>query len=89
MGANLAGRPAILWNARISAGDPGFGLSPAGFGFTATGGIGWPFIVETCTNLTNPVWQPASTNIMVNGVSSFTDPAPSQHPAKYYRLRTP
>jgi hypothetical protein len=45
--------------------------------------------VEACTNLAAPVWVPVSTNVLVNGVSSFSDSTWTNAPRRFYRLVSP
>jgi hypothetical protein len=63
------------------------------FGFNVMGD-NWACVVETCTNLANPVWTPLVTNVIVGGVTNpsesyFSDPRWTNFPGRYYRLRTP
>jgi len=46
-------------------------------------------VVEACTNLTNPVWKPVSTNTFTSGISSFTDPQWTNYPSRFYRVTAP
>jgi Right handed beta helix region len=41
------------------------------------------------TNLANPVWIPVSTNILIGGTSSFSDPQSTNYPGRYYRISSP
>jgi len=45
--------------------------------------------VEACTDLANPAWSPVSTNILSGGWSYFSDPQWTNHPRRFYRLRSP
>jgi hypothetical protein len=52
--------------------------------------------VEACLELTNPTWSPLTTNTLTMGVESlaagwsyFSDPDWTNHPARFYRLRSP
>lgn len=59
-----------------------------GFQFT----ILWPMfgsvVIETCTNLVNPVWGPLQTNTLSNGESFFNDPGWTNYQNRYYRVRS-
>lgn len=74
--------PAILNNAT------NFGLQADGFGFS----VFWPtngsLVVQACTSLANPTWQPLQTNLLRagNGVGTFTDLQWSNYPARFYRI---
>jgi hypothetical protein len=59
------------------------------FGFNINWARGQTVVVEACTNLANPVWSPVGTNMLTGGSSYFSDPAWTNHPGRYYRLRSP
>jgi hypothetical protein len=88
-GATFAGRPAVLWNPLVQTGDASFGVRTNRFGFTITWANNRTVVVEAATNLANPVWIPVGTNILTNGASYFSDPEWINHPARFYRLRSP
>jgi len=46
-------------------------------------------VVEACTNLANPVWQPLQTNSMINSPIYFSDPTWTNYPGRFYRLDWP
>ena len=46
-------------------------------------------VVQTCTNLSNPVWQPVATNGFTDGTSDFNDPQGTDYPGRFFRLRRP
>lgn len=85
------------WNAQVQN-VASFGGQTNQFGFDVIGDD-WPFVVETCTNLVNPLWSPAATNTVVGGISAFnlaaegvfhfSDPQWTNHPARFYRIRSP
>jgi len=79
----------ILWNARIQSGTGGFALGSDPFGFTITGNQYLVIVVETCTDLSNPVWSPLQTNTLTGDLSYFVDTAWVNHPTRFYRLRWP
>jgi hypothetical protein len=59
------------------------------FGFNiaeATGASSVPFVVEACTNLSSPNWQPLATN---TGSVYFSDPQWTNYPSRFYRIRSP
>jgi hypothetical protein len=83
-GPTFAGRPTVLWNPApqiIGPTDP--------FGFTITGSSNLVIVVEAATSLSHPDWTPVSTNTLTDGSSPFSDPQWMNHPARYYRLRSP
>jgi hypothetical protein len=46
-------------------------------------------VVDACTNLSNPEWQPMKTNTLTTGSAYFSDPQWTNYPNRYYRLRSP
>ncbi len=50
---------------------------------------GQTVVVEACTNLSNPAWQPVQTNTLTTGTSYFSDPQWTNYPGRFYRLRSP
>jgi BspA type Leucine rich repeat region (6 copies) len=89
---SFAGRPTAQWflpQPQILDQGPGFGTQSNQFGFTISWATNVPVVVEACTNLSNPVWLPVSTNTLVNGSSYFSDPQPANLPGRFYRLRSP
>ena len=88
-GASFAGRPTMLWNPTVPISDPSFGVRAGQFGFNIAGTSGLVIVVEAATNLANPVWTPVGTNTLTGGSSYFSDPQWTNHPARFYRLRSP
>ncbi len=91
-GATLAGRPTVLWflpNPVILNSGPSFGVHSNEFGFIFSWATNTSVVMEACTDLVNPIWFPASTNNLTNGWSHFSDPAWTNYPARFYRLRSP
>ncbi|HEX7653612.1 MAG TPA: leucine-rich repeat domain-containing protein [Verrucomicrobiae bacterium] len=46
-------------------------------------------VVETCTNLSNPVWRPLQTNALVNSQLSYLNPGLATNRATFYRVHSP
>ena len=46
-------------------------------------------VVEACTNLASPVWEPVQTNTLTSGQMDFIDPVPMNNAGRFYRLRSP
>ena len=93
-GPTFGGRPTVLWNPQAQTSDASFGVRTNGFGFTIAGSSNLVIVVESCTNLSNAVWQPVSTNTLntfigTNGTSYFSDPQWTNYPGRFYRLRSP
>ena len=85
----FGGRPAVLWNPQVLASDASFGVRAGQFGFTITGTSGLVIVVEASADLANPIWTPVGTNTLTGGSSSFSDPQSVNHPARFYRIRSP
>ena len=88
----FAGLPTALWflpQPLILNQGPGFGVQSGQFGFTISWATNVPVVVEACSNLSNPVWLPVSTNTLTGGTSYFSDPQPANLPGRFYRLRSP
>jgi BspA type Leucine rich repeat region (6 copies) len=84
------GLPTALWylpNPLILNQGPGFGVQSGQFSFTISWATNATIVVEACTNLSNPVWLPVSTNTLINGTSYFSDPQPANLPGRFYRLK--
>jgi len=46
-------------------------------------------VVEACTNLANPVWQPMQTNALTGGTSYFSDAKWTNYHSRFYRISSP
>jgi hypothetical protein len=85
----FGGRPMVLWNPQVLTSDASFGVGTNGFGFTITGSSNLVIVVVACTNLGSPIWSPVGTNTLTGGSSYFSDSQWTNHPARFYRLRSP
>ena len=85
----FGGRPAVLWNPQVLTSDASFGVRAGQFGFTITGTSGLVIVVEASADLANPLWTPVGTNTLTGGSSYFSDPQWTNHPGRFYRLRSP
>jgi hypothetical protein len=74
--------PVILNN------SPSFGVGTNGFSFIISWATNVSVVVEACTNLANPLWQPVATNALSGGTARFSDPEWTNYPARFYRLRS-
>jgi hypothetical protein len=81
--------PAFLWNPQAQTGDASFGVRTNQFGFNITGPNDLNIVVEACTDISNPVWQPVQTITLTGGSSYFSDPQWTNYPNRFYRLRSP
>lgn len=59
------------------------------FRATITGANGLIVTIESCNDLANPVWFPATTITLVNGSAYIGDPNWAGSPQRFYRLRMP
>jgi hypothetical protein len=88
-GSTFAGRPALLWNPLIQVGDASFAGRVDGFAFNIAGTPDIPLVVEATSNLTSGGWASLRALNLTNGLVSFTDPEWTNHPGRFYRLRSP
>jgi hypothetical protein len=85
-------RPTAQWllsNPLILNTIPSFGVKTNKFGFIISWATNVSVVVEACTNLASPVWQPVQTNQLTTGSASFSDPQWTNYPGRFYRLRSP
>ena len=68
---------------------PNFGIQTNAFGFRISWATNIPVVVEASTTLANPVWSLVSTNTLTDGWSDFRDTDWTNHPARFYRIRSP
>ena len=88
---NFCGLPTAFWyvpNPQILTGQTSFGVQTNQFGFTISWATNISIVVDACTNLLNPLWQPVQTNALMGGTSYFSDPQWTNYPGRFYRVRT-
>jgi hypothetical protein len=91
-GTTFGGRPLMPWvfsNPLILSSSSSFGLEAGHFGFMISWASNMSVAVETSTSLVNPIWLPICTNILTKGFCHFVDPEWTNHPSRFYRLRSP
>ena len=88
-GTWFGGVPTTLWLPQVQTSDDSFGVRTNQFGFNINWASGQTVVVETCTNLDNPDWQPVQTNTLTTGSAYFSDPQWTNYPARFYRLCMP
>jgi len=66
-----------------------FGVRSNHFGFTIEGAANIPIVVEASTNLFTIPWTPLQTCTLTNGAIYFRDPQWTNHPGRFYRVRSP
>ncbi len=74
---------------QVQTSDGSFGMKANQFGFNITGVNNLVIVVEACTNLSNPTWLPIQTNTLTGGSYYFSDYEWTNHPSRFYRLRSP
>jgi hypothetical protein len=82
---SFTGPTPVLWLPQANN-DASFGVKTNRFGFNINWASGMVVIVDACTNLTNPVWVPVSTNTLP---AYFSDPQWTNYPGRFYRFRSP
>jgi hypothetical protein len=90
-GTTFAGRPTTLWllpYPTILNFEPNFGVQTNSFGFTISWATNISVVVEACTNLSNPDWQPVQTNTLTGGSTYFSDGQWTNYLGRFYRLRS-
>ena len=78
--------PWFLPNPLILNYGPSFGVQTNTFGFIISWATNIFVVVEACTNLASPVWQPVATNTLTNGFSYFGDAKWKNNSSRFYRL---
>jgi hypothetical protein len=78
----------VLWLPQVQTSGTSFGVQTNQFGFNITWANGETVVIEACTDLSNPAWQPVQTNTLTDGSSYFGDPQWTNYPGRFYRLRS-
>jgi len=86
---NFEGYTTVVWNPQAQTSDGSFGVQNNQFGFNITGNSNLVVVVEVCTNLANPVWQPVATTTLTGGASYFSDPQWTNYPSRFYSIQMP
>jgi hypothetical protein len=77
--------PAVLWNPVVQS----YGVQNNQFNFSITGTTNIPIVVEASTALNKAAWVPLQTNTLSNGLLHFSDLEWTNHPIRFYRIRSP
>jgi len=91
-GSSFESLPTALWhrpNPMILSRSPGFGVQINGFSFLISWGTNVPIVVEACTGLASGTWTALQTCTLTHGTNYFSDPAWTNYPARFYRVRSP
>jgi hypothetical protein len=81
-------RPTVAWTPQLLSSDASFGIRTNQFSFQVNWVSGPTVVIETSTNLNGAIWMPLQTNTLSNGSFNFSDPAWSNYPARFYRVRS-
>jgi hypothetical protein len=87
--ATLDDQPTTIWLPQMQMTGTTFGGKTNQFGFNITWASDQTVVVDACTNLSQPVWEPVQTNTLATGSVYFNDPEWTNYPARYYRVRSP
>lgn len=85
----FGGRPTMLWNPQIQASQASLGVGASGFSFTIIGTTDIPVMVEASVGLESRAWLSLKSCTITNGSVYFTDSDWSNHPTRFYRVRSP
>jgi hypothetical protein len=78
----------VQWNPPPQISPTGLGVQANQFGFNLTRFNGQVVVVEACTDLANPDWQPVQTNTLTTSSAYFSDSQWTNYPGRFYRVRT-
>jgi hypothetical protein len=67
---------------------PSLGVEGGQLAFTILWATNLSVVVEACTNLASPAWQPLQTNSLTGGFYRFSDAEGANGAARFYRVRT-
>jgi hypothetical protein len=84
-GATFDNLPTAPWLPQIVAS----GVRTNQFSFYVDWASGQTVVVESCTNLSHPVWSPMQTNILTSSSWYFSDPRWTNYPIGFYRTSSP
>jgi hypothetical protein len=87
-GPTFDGIPTVAWLPQVQTAGLGIGASTNQFKFDINWARGQTVVVEACTNLIHPDWQPVQTNVLTTGSANFSDPQWSSYPGRFYRVRS-
>jgi hypothetical protein len=88
-GSGLGSFNLLVVNPLILDTGPSFGVQTNQFGFTVSWATNRLVTVEACTDLSSLVWSPLQTITLTNGSAFFSDTQWTNHPGRFYRLRSP
>jgi hypothetical protein len=83
------GLPTMLWLPQVQTSDGSFGVRTNQFGFNIDWACDMVVVVEACTSITNPIWQPVQTNTFTSDSVYFSDPEWTNYLCRFYRVHLP
>ena len=78
--------PTALWLPQIQTAGASFGTQANQFGFNISWASGQTVVVQACTDITNPMWQPIWTNTLASLTTNFIDSQWANYPNRFYRV---
>ncbi|HEX9046444.1 MAG TPA: leucine-rich repeat domain-containing protein [Verrucomicrobiae bacterium] len=91
-GATFGGAPTAYWTLSqplILMSSAQTSVQTNGFGFTVSWATNQSLVVDATASVASSLWQPVQTNSLTNGVFYFRDAQWSNHPSRFYRVRSP
>jgi hypothetical protein len=82
------GVPTMLWHPRILTERASFGVLTNQFGFEVNWASGKKIVLEACSDPAHPSWSPVLTNTLPADFVYLSDPAWTNYPARFYRIRS-
>jgi hypothetical protein len=79
----------VLPRPRILTTPPNFGAQTGGFGFIVAWATNAAVVMEAASDVSTSTWSPLTTNSLTEGWLQFTDPQWTNHPSRFYRVRSP
>jgi hypothetical protein len=77
--------PTVLWGPQILASV----VRSNQFSFYVDWAGGQSVVVESCTNLSRPIWSALQTNVLKSNLWYFSDPEWTNYPERFYRVASP
>ncbi len=87
-GSTFGDRPTAVWSLPMEISVTHFANQTNGFGFKVINTGTQPVVVDACASLANPIWIPLRTNTPSEGSFIFNDSQWTDHPVRFYRVRS-
>jgi hypothetical protein len=85
--STFSGLPTVLWNPRFQSSGISISHGARQWACTVTGTSNIPIVLEASSSLRGAAWTPLAICTLTNGFLRFSDPAWSNCPARFYRIR--